>query len=230
MPTALIRKILMKMRLVFILLLFCQSLSAQNEAEKKLRIYTSPLQLIDVLSRPMITLGGEYILFNRLGLSSEFGIKYKDVLDYDSTFVNSKGYSYRFELKFYDIFAENTRLRDYISLEYRYIKDDYNCKHTFYTDDSSQSLVTDNFGILKDIYVANIKYGMVIKLNRLMFIEPYTGLGIRYRDVKSVGRTYDQESVYMEEYPDCFGNIGAFDDFVGFLWNVSMGLKLGVNF
>jgi hypothetical protein len=211
--------------------LFFLSINTYSQKDSTFRfgIYTSPLQAIDIFSRPMVTIGGEYIVFNKIGLSIEYGYKFKNVDSYDSLIVDSKGYSYRFEIKYYNInLIKSYHFRDYISLEYRYIKDDYNSQFEYATDSTHQTLVTDNYAIKKDIYVGNVKFGVIFNLNKVIYFDIYTGIGLRYRDVRNINRTFDENLGHEHKWPEYFWTISDFEEFSGLKVNFSFGFKLGI--
>lgn len=207
------------------------NLHSQVDSIKRFQIYTSPLQAMDVFSRPMLTIGGEYIAFDKVGLSLEYGYKFMDIDDYDSLIVDSKGYSYRIEFKYYDInLIKSNRIRDYISLEYRYIKDNYNSQFEYATDSTYQTLVTENYAVLKDIYIGNVKFGVILNLGKAVYFDIYTGIGLRYRDVRNLNRTFDENLGHEHKWPEYFWTISDFEEYSGLKFNFSLGFKLGLRF
>ncbi len=72
----------------------------------KFSIYTSPLSAVNVFESSRPTLGVEVIPFPKWGFSAEFGIKILDFPLYraDTSLIKSQVYSYRLEIKRYDIF------------------------------------------------------------------------------------------------------------------------------
>ncbi len=229
MKTILINKISLSIRIGFFFILLCPSVFSQIDSTRKFHIYTSPLQALDIFSRPMITLGGEYIIMNKIGVAIEGGVKHKDVDDYDSTIVDSKGYSYRIELKYYDAFKiESERLQSYLSIEYRYIKDDYNSKFDYYANTQFQDLVTDNYAVLKNIYIGNIKYGIVINFSKWFYMDCYAGIGMRIRDVKNINRTFNEDLGHEHTSPEYFWTIRDFEEESGSKLNISLGVKVGI--
>jgi hypothetical protein len=213
---------------IMVLMAICSKLYSQDYA---FSLYTSPLSAVDYISHPMVSLGGEYIFLDRLGLAAEYGIKYKDNYKCDTLWEKSKGYTYRIELKYYDIHKfKKGSLRNYISLEYRYIKDNHNEVFTYHQDTSSVDDIKDNYGVLKDIYIGNLKYGIIIGLGKRFYTDVYCGIGIRYRDVRNTHREYNpdigNEPAYVD---DIFSSFGLEEE-SGFYPNLSFGFKIGIRF
>jgi hypothetical protein len=217
-------------RLILLILLiqFGVDLYSQNYLFK---LYTSPLQAIDFISHPMVSLGGELIVLKRWGIAGEYGYKYTDNSKADTVALNSEGNSYRFELKFYDIVkSKKGFIRNYVSLEYRYIKDNYNYAFSYHPNSTSTEKIEDNFGVLKNIYTGNIKYGIIIGIGKRFYTDVYGGIGIRYRDVKNTKREYDPKSGHEHAYPDDIFSDYNLDEKSGFYPNLSLGLKVGIRF
>lgn len=203
---------------------------SQKDTTSRFKVYTSPLQIIDFCSRQMITLGCELKVLKRVSISGEFGYRYHSMRDYDTVFVKSKGYSYRFEIKFYGpyFFKNKKRFLDYLSIEYRYIIDDYNSKFNYSADSLREIKLTDNYGILKDIYIGNIKYGFILSLGKRTYFDIYAGIGLRYRDVKNVNREFDYNLGHEFWTPENFWTISDFKEDAGLKFNISLGFKFGI--
>lgn len=223
---------LFQLRQLIFVFLICSNLYSQSDSAKKIiRIYTSPFQAIDFSSRPMITIGSELIALNRIGLSAEFGYKYKDVDNFDTIFIKSKGYSYRFEIKIYYLKIINIkRFQDYLSLEYRNIKDDFNSMFYYSADSLRENRLTEDYAVQKDIYIGNIKYGMIFGFGKIMYVDIYCGIGIRYRDIININRTFDENLGHEHWWPEYFWTIGDFEEYSGLKFNFSFGLKFGIEF
>ncbi len=213
---------------VIILITICSSLHSQ---EYPFKIYTSPLLAVDFFSRPMISLGGEYVIADKWGIAAEYGLKYKNNYERDTTWIKSKGYTYRFELKYYDIHKfKKSHLRNYISLEYRYIKDNHTESFDYDVDSLLVDHSTDCFGVMENIYIGNIKYGIIIRIGERFYTDVYCGLGIRYRDIKNTHREYNTDLGHEPAYVDnLFAGYGL-DDNAGLKPNFSLGFKFGIRF
>ena len=218
------------MKKVSQLILLIAICSSQYSQDYKFMLYTSPLMAADYVSHPMVSLGGEFVIGHRLGIAAEYGIKYTDNLKCDTLWEKSAGYTYRIELKYYDIHRINKdHFRNYISLEYRYIKDIHNEVFTYHQDTSSVDDIKDNYGVFKDIYIVNIKYGLVIRLGKRFYTDVYCGIGIRYRDIRNTHREYSpdlgNEPAYVD---DIFSGFGLAESKL--YPNLSLGFKIGIRF
>lgn len=217
-----------RLLLLILLIAIYTNLYSQNYAFK---LYTSPLLAADLISHPIVSLGGEYIFLNQLGIAGEFGIKYRDNSNCDTLWEKSQGYTYRLELKYYDIYKLKKRyLRNYISLEYRYIKDNHNEVYAYHQDTSSNYDIKDNYGVLKDIYVGNIKYGIIVGLGKRFYSDLYCGIGIRYRDIRNTNREYNTDLGHEHAYVDDIFSPWGLEETSGLYPNLSLGFKIGIRF
>ena len=213
---------------LILLIMICSNLYSQDYSFK---LYTSPLLALDYFSRPIVSLGGEFIILKRLGIATEFGYKYADNSKCDTLWIKSKGYTCRFELKYYDIHKfKKGYLRNYISLEYRYIKDNHNEEFSYHQDSSSTKVIKDNYGVLKNIYVGNIKYGIIIGFGKRFYSDIYCGIGIRYRDVRNTHREYSTVLGHEHAYVDDFLSDYGLEENSGLYPNLSLGFKFGIRF
>lgn len=218
------------MKKVFQLIFLMAICSSQYSQDYKFMLYTSPLMAADFISHPMVSLGGEFVLGPRLGIAAEYGFKYLDNSRSDTLWEKSEGYTCRIELKFYDIHKlRKESIRSYISFEYRYIKDTHNEIFAYCQDTSSVSIIEDNYGVLKNVHVGNIKYGLVIRLGKRFYTDVYCGIGIRYRDIRNTHREYNpdigNEPAYVD---DIFSSFGLSESKL--YPNLSWGFKFGIRF
>jgi hypothetical protein len=219
------------MKRLLLLILLIAIYSTLYSQDYTFKLYTTPLLVLGNLSHPMVSLGGEYIFLSRLGIAAEFGIKIKDNSTCDTLWERSKGYTYRLELKYYDIYkSKKENLRNYISLEYRYIKDNHNEVFTYHQDTSSNDDFKDNYGVLKDIYIGNIKYGVIIGISKRFFSDIYCGIGIRYRDVRNTNREYNKDLGHEHAYVDDIFSDWGLKETSGLYPNLSLGFKIGIRF
>jgi hypothetical protein len=115
-------------------------------------------------------------------------------------------------------------------LEYRYIKDNHTESFDYDVDSLSVDHSTDCFGVMENIYIANIKYGILIRFGKRLYSDVYCGLGVRYRDIKNTHREYNKDLGHTPAYPDLqFGGYGL-DDAAGLKPNFSLGFKFGIRF
>jgi len=215
-----------RITLILLLIVLNSSLYSQDYPFK---LYTSPLSAVDIFSRPFVTLGGELVVLKRIGIVGEYGYKYTDLKYFDTCYIKSSGYTYRFEIKYYKIgIMKIKNLKNYMSLEYRYIKDFHNEKLKYYVNSLRNEKLTDNFGVKENIYIGNIKYGMIIGLGKRLYFDVYFGIGLRYRDIKNINREFNwdlgNETASIDSYLDYFG----LEEKSGFKPNPSLGFKFGI--
>lgn len=205
--------------------------------KKTFFIYTSPFQAIDVFSTPMLTLGGEYFVFDNISLSTEFGLKYTERLRDNSkiNYINDKGYLLRSELKWYNgiNLTNNMYLNEYLGLEYRFIYNQFNDQIDYYLNDGNESneLITDDFAAKKKVSVFNIKYGILVPLNNSLYFDFFSGFGLRIKDYEYIKLEYDKSLHYLDDNHEGFFYYSELQDSnPKFLFNYSLGFKFGVKF
>lgn len=225
-----IRSTIKQFLIIIFIHLFTKQCFSQIDSTKNFQLYTSPLQSINIFAGCIPTLGCEYIAFNKIGICGEIGYKLTDFIKSDSIIVPSFGITGRIELKYYDVAVKKNRfVRDYLSLEYRYIKNHYNQNITYVIDSSYSTPSSDVFGIKKEINIGNIKYGTLICIGKIMYLDVYSGFGIRYRNIQNVGRSYNPNLGHRFYYPENLGFIGVFEeDDPGLNFNFTIGIKVGI--
>lgn len=205
-------------------------------------IHTSPLQAIDLFSRPMITLGGEYRLRGPWAVCAEVGFKYVilNLSGTDTTWIPSEGYTARLEVKRYLPWSLGPRGNSYVSMEYRWILDRETFAMFYYFDGDSVSdqgaareTYSDALGVIRRIHVVNLKLGKVFTIGNRFLLDAYCGLGVRVRDVTNTRREFSFDPPYVNSNRHPGPWMGKLDD--GPLRgpvvpNLSLGFKLGYRF
>lgn len=198
-------------------------------------LYTSPLQFLDLFSIPMFTLGTEYFIQNNISLSAEFGYKIKNATSsYEHTsYLKDNAFTYRFETKLYNAInlTNNVHLNEYVSLEFRKIKSQYNdyIDYTEINNSDIENYITDDFGTKKDVTIINLKYGLLVPLGERFYFDFYSGFGIRVKKFNHINLEYNK-SIHHINFSD---SLSLFDfrefksyDKKSFL-NYSLGFKFG---
>lgn len=203
--------------------------------KKRLFIYTSPLKLVDFTSIPMTTLGLEYFIKKNISLSTEYGTLLPGVKlnNHTVSFLEEKASTLRFESKWYNgiNFKGNVHLNEYIGLEFRDIKSQYNSYINYYENNNSNlnNLTRDDFATKKRVTVINFKYGVLFPIGKRVYADFYTGLGLRIRRFNYLNLEYDS-SIHKIESDDFFSfNLRDFEDYnKRILPNLSLGFKFGI--
>lgn len=199
-------------------------------------LYTSPLQALDLFSIPMFTFGTEYFIQNNISLSAEFGYKIKNATSsYEHTsYLKDNAFTYRFETKLYNVInlTNNVHLNEYVSLEFRKIKSQYN-DYLEYTERDNTDMVdyiTDDFGTKKNVTIINLKYGLLVPLGEIFYFDFYSGLGIRIKKFNHINLEYNK-SIHQIDFSDdlSFFDFRSFKNYdqKSFL-NYSLGFKFGI--
>ncbi|TXD50886.1 MULTISPECIES: hypothetical protein [unclassified Polaribacter] len=202
--------------------------------KNKFFIYTSPLHAFDVFSIPMATLGSEYFIQNNISLSAEYGINLPNNQTRNNTisYLNEQAITYKFETKFYNLinFTNNVFLNEYISLEFREIKNQYNDKINYFDDENQSDFITDDFATKKRVTIVNLKYGLLIPIGKRFYLDVYSGFGIRIKKFKHINLEYDK-MIHQIDFSDdfTFFDLRSFKNYnqKSFL-NYSLGFKFGL--
>ncbi|EPR69773.1 hypothetical protein ADIWIN_4048 [Winogradskyella psychrotolerans RS-3] len=203
-------------------------------------IYTSPLLAIDLFSQPMISLGFEYFPLKNFSISAEYATIYTKKLRDDSNFklVKNKGRSFRYEVKYYNLISliDNPRVNEYIGLEARFIRQYYN-KNISYdrTNQDINYYINEPIAVQKSVDIVNLKYGLNFPIGKRMFIDLYSGFGIRNKTFKNPNLAYNPETDRLSDhYEDSHfiiienAYLEGRDDTTEF--NFALGFKFGIIF
>lgn len=200
-------------------------------------LYTSPLQAIDAFSTPMLTLGTEYFIKNNISLSAEYGKKYTDLPDrgFNVSFLKNKGALYRIEAKWYNAInlTNNVHLNEYLGLEYRLIKSQFNENIRYFDFDSRNSndfFTVDDFATKKSVSIINLKYGILLPLGKQLYFDFYSGFGVRIKNFEYINLEYNP-SIHTIENDDEW-LITDYNQFqnrnIKTFFNYSLGFKFGI--
>ncbi|WP_299130809.1 hypothetical protein [uncultured Winogradskyella sp.] len=199
-------------------------------------IYTSPLKAIDLFTQPMLTIGGEYFFTDRVSFSAEYGTVYTDRLGGrpNLELYKNKGRSIRYEIKLYNtlIKPKNPRFNKYIGFEARYIRYLFNDNISYTaTDEEISFFVRETVGVTKTVDIYNLKLGINYPIDKRLFIDLYSGLGIRIRRIENLNNTFNAETDTLIVDQDCFlcfRKNEAQDS--GTFFNFTLGFKFGYKF
>ncbi len=164
-------------------------------------VYTSPLKAMDIFSQPMLTLGAEYFITDKLSVSAEYGTVFTERLGSGRNpklrLVEDKGRAFRYELKYYNLLSisSNPRVNEYIGLETRFIRYQFN-EDISYTRELDEITFTidETLVVRKSVNIINIKYGLNYPIGKKLFIDLYSGFGVRLFDIKNHNRNYNPET------------------------------------
>lgn len=131
---------------------------------------------------------------------------------------NISGFRFSIEEKYY--FKKSAPLGLYTSFELDYLKNRYKDVWTFGTRNISPTNYSDTFGIKKQTYSFNLKFGYQLIVKRLSF-DFYAGLGLRYKDVRHFDRINPNDEMEMPRHP----NIYYMTNREGKYWTISIPLN-----
>ena len=139
-----------------------------------------------------------------------------------------KGFMFALEEKFY--FKPSVLSDPYLGIEMSYLNNRYHDIWDFgiadtYSDTAYQfTNYTDTFGIKKQTYSLNLKLGLQITINRLVF-DFYAGIGLKYKDVRHFDRINPADEMEFPRHP----NVWYITNKDGRYWalNIPVSLKIG---
>jgi hypothetical protein len=218
------------MRLIVIALLLLSSHIglAQKDTvllDNKFALKTSPLAFIDPYGSYSYRLGMECKLVKNFAFSIEAG-KYYNVGGRFQVKINPQGFIIRPEIKWY-MNTDKLSAGDYMSLDFFYKKIDFDYKDSlqFYPSPAYQK----QYSIWKEVYSANVRYGVLVVHRNKIITEGYVGVGIRYiTGHNSLTPDENDHILTGENHGDV---IGAGQRAISGLYpNVTAGFKIGYSF
>ena len=183
----------MKFTTVIILTLLTLNSNAQKE---NILIKFCPLALIDDISFPTIQGGLEFNLSKKITWYNEVGIKYRKSFidnDVDTNFIKSSGFKLKTEIRYY--FQNRSKFSfegSYLAANIFYTKDNHNNQIDYFHNGDTTKMLTDAFGVKKNVLGLNFIFGHQQKLNKRFLIDAYCGFGIRYRNISTINEEYSK--------------------------------------
>ena len=149
---------------------------------------------------PTLQAGAEIKLSKKIAWYNEAGIKYtKGFSDHyaDTSFIKSKGYKLKSEIRYYFKSREPISLDGmYVAANVFYVKDFHNRAIT-YGNMSDTSHKIDNFGVKKNVFGFNLLFGYQKAMTKKLCFEVYAGVGIRLRNINTVNEEYNKNTDYI---------------------------------
>lgn len=140
---------------------------------------------------------------------------------------NIKGYRLAVEERFY--LNKSAPFGPYVGLELNYMKNRYKdiwnfgVKDIFSDTAYNNTNYPDTFGIRKQTFSINLKFGYQLFVKRFSF-DFYAGLGLRYKDVRYFDRKNPDDEMEMPRHP----NIFYISNLPGKYWTISIPLNFRI--
>lgn len=181
-----------------------------HSQQQNVLIKLCPVALIDEVSFPTIQAGIEFKISKKLSWYNEFGIKYRKSYyeKSDTNFVTSNGFKAKTEIRYYLKNNNETNLEGkYFAVNAFLTKDTHNTEIGYFYNGNTSLLKTDAFGVKKTVFGLNFIYGYQELLTKKISVDIYTGLGIRFRNINTVNKEFNQNRDSFDGPIDI--NIGA---------------------
>jgi len=211
----------MRIQLLLILVLVSINLTAlgqtDNIANPKLLIKISPLSLIDIFGNTSCNISLESKKINNISVSTDVGILYYSI---GYGLKNNRGWRGGLEIRKY--FKKSNE--EYVAINYSYKNQEYEfCDSIIFKGLPKYSKVST---YSKEVHLLNILYGVqAIPSNKKFFVNGYIGIGIRYKNTRSIGLT--NEELDHRDYGD--SQIIPIINWTGkhLVPNIVLGFKIG---
>lgn len=226
---------IMKLTLALIALFCSLSVTAQKAVIK-----FCPPALIDIVGFPTVQMGLEYTLSKRVSWYNELGIKYFEPQHPDTSFIGSKGFKVKTELRYYlrskraRFLARYTTARPmegiYLAANAFYTYNTFNTQINYLQDTNRSVRKTDCFGVRKKVWGFNLVFGWQKSISKKALMDLYAGPGIRFRYITDINKEYNADRDVLMKSIDL--NIRSTQDEInskeGF--SVAPNLTLGIRF
>lgn len=193
----------------FFILFFSLIISFSGFAQGPYVLFkVAPLALIDDVSFPTVQGGVEVALTPHISWYNEFGVRYRkgNYEKFDTNYVSTSGYKAKTEFRYY--FEGNKKKKDrfckqYVGINYFYTRHVYNSAFQYYYQNDSSYRTNDGYGVTKAVWGINLITGWQYNIGKRFMVEVYGGLGVRFRDIETVGQefVYERDKVVLPRHP-----------------------------
>ena len=186
------------MKCLFLLLLSFSGLTVFSQTPQT-AIKFSPLCLLDDISFPTIQSGIEFRLSQKISWYNEIGIKYRNsyIENYvDTSFIKSEGFKLKTELKYHIDKLFGVEVDGYTGLNFFFTQDHHNTQID-YCHSYDTTIMTDDFGVKKNVLGCNLIIGKEMVLSKKLNIDLYAGLGIRYVYIATINEQYNKATDFI---------------------------------
>lgn len=215
---------------------FRRSSKPYKTYDSRLLFKIAPLALIDEIEFPAIQGGLEVSLSKKMSWYNEFGFRYRTALyeSDDTNFVARRGYRIKSEVRYYFKDPDSKiagRLTGYYLAANLFYMKNVDSKHVaYYYHHDTSVFISDDFGMTKKVWGGNFIVGNQMYLGKRFLFECYGGLGLRFRDIVTVGREFDHErdTEYRGHYwrfTDLSGGRPELKDGKSATINISIGVR-----
>lgn len=200
-------------RILFVLYFLLSFTFVKAQDKTEFSLHTLPLNFLNP-NMPHLTIGGELIIANKIGIDCSYGRRvldegiYWSLFDfsdtdnfgyYDSLIVPSYGKRFHLEIKYYykriHLERKESFARLYAGLRYIQLRDIRNKEITYHVpDDYSDNSVFASIdtAIDKKLHIVNFIYGAVIQLKRFE-IDPYILVGLKKKKQYFINNEYHEK-------------------------------------
>jgi len=209
----------MKKIIIFILLLFSNYLYSQDTIKKSLIIKTALLSWMDPFY-PVIQVGCEYKINNKIGLQIDFGSNFyiQDFGMKGRNLNNRQTVKIKSEFRYYPHGKQF-----YIGVEYFYLYSIFNEFNNKYKSLDGTWFNYNSARISKSIHIPDFRIG--IERGEKIYWDFYCGIGWRFGNVKYSNienKTIIPENPFIESFIPINLNEGSFTTL-----HLNMGVKIG---
>lgn len=195
----------MKLKLwiaIFFIAISSQLFAQEKSTEQKKWIMKwNTTAAVDVFSFPTIQFAVEKKLNDNFSIQTEIGYQFYEFSKPETSIVKTSGFRLIAEGRFYVFnYFKNDKTKKrksdglYTGIQIFYRKNNYNYNQEYYTNQSDYenhiNLLSDTFGVKKEVYGTNICLGYQIPFNNFI-LEPYVYIGVLKRNIENLEREYN---------------------------------------
>ncbi len=231
----------LKLWIVALFILITSQLFAQEKSieQKKWIIKWNATAAVDAFSFPTVQFAVEKKLNDNFSIQTEVGYQFYEFSKHYTSIVKTSGFRLIAEGRFYIFnYFKNDKTKNrksdglYTGIQMFYRKNNYNYNQEYYVNETDSenntNLLSDAFGVKKEVYGTNICLGYQIPFNNFI-LEPYVYIGILKRNIDNFEREYNSNLGHVAE-----DNIHYFgkdlEEESRNNGNFSFGLRLGYKF
>ncbi len=219
---------------IFFVILFCLSINLVYSQKTNTIFKFSPFALIDDANFPTIQFGVENKLKNKWSVFNELSYKYAGSTqeNNDTTFTESSGFKYKCEVRKY---LKTTDMRGlYYGYNFQYIFNKYNTQVSYSPLNNRNTFTGDSFAVMKNVFIPNIIIGTQMLDFKHLILDFYCGVGLRFRNVKTINKEYDKSLHNLRTSVDVTilslrNNIDT-QEGLKTVFNFTTGLRIGYRF
>lgn len=223
----------MRKFLSILLLTISSLIFSQESKESNWVLKLNATQLIDFFTFPNVEISVERKITPYFSINAEAGYQLYDLYKFEEVVLKPKGFKANLEGRLYvnkllSSYPESEEDHLFFAIQAFY-RENQNTEVIDYSPKDDDTIIyTEHFGYKRTAKGFNIIAGTQFSVSNKIIIEPYGGLGLLNRKLKSVNLNYD-ESIYEivgEELTPFYKEL-KMEKSTGNFFNICFGVRIG---